>query len=128
MPAKFKDLVELAETLRSEKGCPWDRKQTIKSLLKSFVDEAEEVKEAIEKDDCENLKEELGDLLFNMVMISQIAKEKGLFTISDVLKNIEAKIIKRHSWVFGTDKVSTPEEAIEMWKKNKERERRREKS
>ena len=116
---KFKKLVDLAADLRSETGCPWDRKQTISSLLTHFSDEADELKEAIEKKDYQNLKEELGDVLFNLVMICQIAKEEGHFNVDEVLEDIAQKIIDRHSWVFGDDKVANAEEALQKWQENK---------
>jgi len=119
MKNSFQNLLDIAKKLRSPTGCPWDREQTIESMLKCVREEAAEVEEAIEKGDNENLREELGDLLFQIVMICQIASEKGLFTMKEVMEDISKKLIERHSWVFGSDKVSTPEEAIAQWKKNK---------
>lgn len=126
MPNKktFNDILKLAEKLRSPTGCPWDRKQTILSMLKNLEEEAEEVCEAAKKNDMKNLEEELGDVLFQIVMITQIAKENKLFNMDGVLKNIHAKITSRHTWVFGKDKAKTPEEAIAMWLKNKEKEKK----
>jgi len=120
----FKDLQKLAEKLRSETGCPWDRKQTIASMLKHIEEETQEVCQAIENGDHENLKEELGDVLFQIIMISQIAKEQGYFEMDDVLKDIDKKIRSRHSWVFGKDKgkVKTAEDALKLWQENKEKE------
>lgn len=123
----FKDLLLLAEKLRSETGCPWDREQTIASMLEHLDEEAREVKAAIENGDHSNLKEELGDLLFQIIMISQIAKEQKYFTMGDVIEGIDKKIHDRHTWVFGKDKARTPQEALEMWKKNKEKEKKRKK-
>lgn len=88
-------------------------------MLKCLKEEAAEVEEAIEKGDHENLREELGDLLFQIVMICQIASEKGLFTMKEVMEDIAKKLIKRHSWVFGSDKVASAEEAVAQWQKNK---------
>lgn len=119
----FKDLCELAAKLRSKTGCPWDRAQTIVTMLKCIKEEAGEVCEAIENADHENLKEELGDVLFQVVMIAQIAKENKLFSMDEVLKGIDHKIRSRHTWVFGKDKAKTPEEAIAIWKKNKAKEK-----
>jgi len=118
-----KDLQKLTQTLRSNLGCPWDRSQTITSLLKCMEDEVLEVKQAVENADHANLKEELGDVLFQILMISQIAKEKKYFTFDDVVENIHKKIVSRHTWVFGKDKAKTPEEAVAMWKKNKIKEK-----
>jgi len=121
MKDAFQKLIEIAEKLRSDTGCPWDREQTIESMLKCVEEESQEVSEAIRKGDYTNLKEELGDLLFQIVMISQIASEKKLFTMKEVMEDIAEKLIDRHSWVFGEDKVSTAEEAIAQWKKNKKK-------
>ncbi|MBI2634669.1 nucleotide pyrophosphohydrolase [Candidatus Peregrinibacteria bacterium] len=115
----FEDLCRLAEKLRSDTGCPWDRTQTVSSMLECVDEEADEVCGAIKKEDYENLEEELGDLLFQIIMISQIAKENGHFNIDGVIAAIENKIISRHTWVFGKDKAETPDEAIAMWKENK---------
>lgn len=122
MKITFQSLCKLAAKLRSKTGCPWDRAQTISTMMKCIKDEAEEVCQAIEKGDHENLCEELGDVLFQIAMIAQIAKEKKYFNIDEVLKGIDHKIRSRHTWVFGKDKAGTPEEAIAMWKKNKEKE------
>jgi tetrapyrrole methylase family protein/MazG family protein len=123
----FKNLCELASKLRSKTGCPWDRKQTIDSMLICVEEEVAEVRQAIENGDHKNLKEELGDVLFQIVMISQIAKENKYFKIDDVIAGIDKKIRSRHTWVFGKDKAKTPEEALEMWRKNKEKEKLRKK-
>lgn len=123
MPNKFSALVKIAGQLRSNKGCPWDREQTILSMIEHFAEEAEEVKSAMAKGDHANLQEELGDLLFNIVLIAQIAKEEKLFDISRVLTGIEKKIKTRHTWVFGKDKAKTAEEALVLWRRNKQREK-----
>ncbi len=122
-PATFKKLCYLAERLRAEDGCPWDREQTIASMLECIEEEAREVRTAIENGDHENLKEELGDVLFQIVMIAQIAKEHGYFEIDDVLFHIDKKIRSRHTWVFGDKSAATPEEAINLWKENKRKEK-----
>jgi len=119
----FDRLIDLAKKLRSPTGCPWDRKQTIRSLAKSLEEESDEVLSAIRKGDDANLEEELGDLLFNIVMITQIAVEEKKFRMSGVLRKIEQKIIARHSWVFGKDrkKVKTADDALRLWKENKKK-------
>ncbi|MFC1615513.1 MazG nucleotide pyrophosphohydrolase domain-containing protein [Patescibacteria group bacterium] len=119
----FKELIKIAEHLRSEKGCPWDREQTIASMLQYVESEVHEVRQAIENGDHQNLMEELGDVLFQIVMIAQIAKEKKYFNIDQVVNNACKKIKSRHTWVFGKDKAKTPEEALEMWQRNKEKEK-----
>ena len=123
MSAEFDKLVKLARFLRSKKGCPWDREQTLASLSKSVEEESQELIAAIQKKDHPNLKEEIGDLLFNLIMLSQIAEEQKLFKLKDTLKDIEQKILSRHTWVFGKDKAKTAEEAIAIWKRNKQKHR-----
>lgn len=119
MKKTFKDICRLAEKLREKTGCPWDRAQTIESMLNCLKNETSEVEEAVQKKDYKNLREELGDVLFQIVMIAQIAKEHGYFKMEDIMNGIDDKIRSRHTWVFGKDKVKTPEEAISMWKRNK---------
>lgn len=120
---QFQKLLTLARKLRSPTGCPWDRKQTIRSLAESLEEESDEVLAAIKKGDDANLEEELGDLLFNIVMIATIASEEKKFKMSGVLRKIERKIIVRHSWVFGKDakKVKTAEDALRLWRENKKK-------
>ncbi|OGJ42358.1 nucleotide pyrophosphohydrolase [Candidatus Peregrinibacteria bacterium RIFCSPLOWO2_01_FULL_39_12] len=125
MKKTFKDICKLAEKLRSGTGCPWDRAQTIETMLDCLKNETSEVAEAVLKKDYRNLKEELGDVLFQIVMIAQIAKEQKHFKIDDVIKDIDKKIRSRHTWVFGEDKAKTPEEAVAMWKRNKSGEKNR---
>lgn len=117
--------MEICQKLRDEGGCPWDREQTLKSLTKCIKEEAEELCEAIEKDDTENTLEEIGDLLFTLVMMTQIAHEDKQFNMGDVLEAGAEKLVSRHTWVFGTDKAETAEEALELWMKNKEKEKAR---
>ena len=124
MLIKFQELVDICKKLRSEDGgCPWDRAQTFETMKKCILDEAEEVAQAIDKNDIPNLEEELGDLLFNIFIIAQIASEKGDFDLKSVLEKISEKIVSRHTWVFGEDKAATAEEALALWKKNKVKER-----
>ncbi|MCX5813725.1 MAG: nucleoside triphosphate pyrophosphohydrolase [Proteobacteria bacterium] len=96
----FSKLVHLMETLRSEKGCPWDRKQTTKAFKTFLLEEVYEVIYAIDNDDHKALKEELGDLLFHIVFISQICKENDLFNIDDVVNFVYDKMYNRHPHVF----------------------------
>lgn len=97
---EFSKLVELMETLRGENGCPWDKKQTAKAFKTFLLEEVYEVIDAIENDNPEALKEELGDILFHIVFISQICKEKGLFNIEDVVNFTYEKMYNRHPHVF----------------------------
>ncbi|MDD4352117.1 MAG: MazG family protein [Candidatus Gracilibacteria bacterium] len=119
----FQKLVDLVAELRSEHGCPWDREQTFKSLIPSITEEVEEVVHAIEADDMENLKEELGDVLLNVLLQAQIAKEAGLFEIKDVLAVVSEKIVRRHPHVFGDKKFETSAQVLEEWAKIKKSEK-----
>ena len=103
----FKDLVEITAKLRAEDGCPWDREQTFESLRKYMREEAEEAVQAVDNEDMENLCEELGDVLFQVMLNSQIANEKGLFSIDDVIGGICEKMVRRHPWVFGGEKINS---------------------
>ena len=120
MSSSFKTLVKLAKKLRSPTGCPWDRSRKIEDMAENIEEESKEVMEAFKNRDYKNLREELGDVLFNIILTSVIAEEMNKFTIDDVLNDIDKKIRDRHTWVFGKDKARTPEEALEMWRKNKE--------
>ncbi|MFH1126336.1 MAG: MazG nucleotide pyrophosphohydrolase domain-containing protein [Candidatus Altiarchaeota archaeon] len=125
MKSDFKELVRLMEFMRSEKGCPWDREQNLKDFLVHLKNESDEVLDAIRREDYDNLEEELGDLLWNIVFISQMAKEQGKFDINDVIKDIRRKIVRRHPHVFGKAKAKTSEEVVKQYKKVKEKEKKR---
>lgn len=116
----FQELVEIISLLRSEEGCQWDRKQTYHSMKKCLVDETQEVIDAIENDDRANLCEELGDVLLQVVMNSQIATEENSFTIDDVVQGVCEKLVRRHPHVFGSEEpADTPEEALLRWERIK---------
>src|SRR6266849_6720136 len=104
MPALFNDLIALMSRLRSPRGCPWDREQTYASLAPMLLEEAYEVFEAVEEARAgrpNELRDELGDLLFQIVFYAQVAKERGEFSIDDVTNAIHAKMVRRHPHVFG---------------------------
>ncbi len=123
MKNTFADLVETFAILRGPNGCPWDRKQTHESLIKNLREESEELIDAIEKKDAENMKEELGDVLLQVLFHAQLAKEEGLFDISDVIQGLYDKLHYRHPHVFGEVKASSPEEALAVWKEMKRKSR-----
>jgi tetrapyrrole methylase family protein/MazG family protein len=116
-------LKEIASILRSENGCAWDKEQTSRTLKPYLIEEAYEVYDAIDEDDPENLKEELGDLLYQIYSHSQIASEYGLFTLDDVAEAITEKLIRRHPHVFGDDGKATADEVKEKWEKIKKKEK-----
>src|SRR5665648_1007503 len=119
----FAEMIDIIAKLRGPEGCLWDRKQTLESLVPNILEEAEEVSDAVEAKDMDNLCEELGDLLMVILMKIEIAKEKDLFTYSDVLDGAIKKFVRRHPHVFGDVKVNTPEEALAVWKKMKQEEK-----
>jgi len=115
----MQNLLTLAKTLR--KKCPWDKKLKMSDIPKLLIEESEEIREAIGKKDWENLKEEIGDVLFNLCLLITIAEERKLFSAKDLLQASHDKIVERHTWVFGKDKVKTAEEALALWNKNKKK-------
>lgn len=121
----FEDLKQIMRVLRSDSGCPWDRRQTHESLIPCLEEESQEVIDAIRNQDMENLCEELGDLLFQVMSHSQIAEENGCFSVEDVVHGISEKMIRRHPNVFGTVEVKTQEEGMKLWEKIKSEEKRK---
>ena len=120
---KFDKFVEILKTLRSDHGCPWDREQTHKSLRQNLIEEAYEVIESIDNDDNANLREELGDVLLQIVMHSVIAEEENAFTIEDVIDEVSEKMIRRHPHVFGDVEADTSEEVLKNWDAIKKQEK-----
>ncbi len=111
----FQRLLLIMEILRSENGCAWDRKQTHKSLIPYLIEESYEVIEAIESGDQAELKEELGDLLCQVVFHAQLAKESGDFEVNDSINHISEKLIRRHPHVFENEKELSPDEVRNQW-------------
>jgi len=120
----FERLVGIMARLRGEGGCPWDREQTRDSLKPFILEEAYEVLEALDEGDLEKLKEELGDLLLQVVFQAQVASERGEFTIAEVLTLIADKLVRRHPHVFGEAKATTAREVLHNWELLKQNERR----
>ena len=120
---EFDRLVEIIATLRGENGCPWDKKQTHQSLLPFLFEESNEVADTIIGKDYDHLQEELGDLLLQIVLHSQIAKENNRFSISDVIHSISEKMIRRHPHIFGDVKVQSEDELHNLWENIKKQER-----
>jgi tetrapyrrole methylase family protein/MazG family protein len=122
---EFDELVNTIKILRSDNGCPWDRKQTFESLKDKFVEEAYEVVQAVNNKDYENLQEELGDLLTLILLYADIAKSAGLFSIEDVLLKLNAKLIRRHPHVFGDENAQTADDVVDIWEKVKRQEKKK---
>ena len=124
---EFENFKQIIARLRAKDGCPWDREQTHMSLKPACIEEAAEVICGInildQTGDPDNLKEELGDLLLQVVMHAQIAEEEGLFTMDDVIKGVSEKMIRRHPHVFGETVVADSGEVLENWDKIKKQEK-----
>lgn len=121
----FEDLCCIMEILRSKEGCVWDREQDHHSIRSSLIEEAYEVIEAIDTDDPVLLREELGDLLFQIVFHACIEEEQGTFAMADVIHDISHKMIHRHPHVFSTVKVENSEEVLSNWEAIKTEEKQR---
>ena len=117
-------VLRLAKRLRHpDKGCPWDLKQTIRSVRGHTLSEAREVRDAILKNDMANLCEELGDVLWNVSFLITLAEEKGLFTAEDVRRGILKKMVHRHPHVFGKRKAKDAADALRIFNRMKRRKR-----
>ena len=119
-------LLNIMSHLRDpDKGCPWDIKQTFKSIAPYTIEEAYEVNQSIQDEDYHELKDELGDLLLQVIFLSQIAKEKHLFKFNDVVKSINKKLIRRHPHIFEKNtNIKTPDDVKNQWDKIKEQEKK----
>ncbi len=124
----YEDFLEIIATLRSENGCPWDKVQTHESLKPCMMEEAAELLASIRIFDRtgnpENMIEELGDVLLQVVMHAQIASEEGLFTMEDVVDEVSRKMVRRHPHVFGTGNADTPDEVLVNWEEIKKEEKK----
>jgi tetrapyrrole methylase family protein/MazG family protein len=115
MSEEIDKLIEIIARLRAPDGCPWDREQTHKSILSCLLDETYEFFEAVEENSVEGMREELGDILLQVVLHAQMAKEAGTFTVDDVAREISEKLVRRHPHVFGDVKASTSTEVLQNW-------------
>ena len=120
---QWEDLLQIMTILRDEQGCPWDREQTHASLRRYLLEECYEVIDAIDEKNMPSLKDELGDVLFQVVFHSEIAKESGHFQIADVVDNVCRKMIRRHPHVFGQTKVSDTDGVWANWEQIKQQEK-----
>ena len=122
--AEFARLVSVVARLRAPDGCPWDREQTLETLRPFVLEEAYEVLEAIDQGDRPALREEIGDLIFEGVLLAQVCAEAGEFTVADSLASIADKLVRRHPHVFGSaEKARTADEVLGRWEEAKARER-----
>jgi len=113
------ELIRLVKTLRGKHGCPWDKKQTPRDVSVYLIEEVFELADAIEAGHPEQIREELGDVLFHIVFIAGMFQERGEFDLSDVAQTITEKMIRRHPHVFGEENVNSSEEVVENWHKIK---------
>ena len=121
----FEDLLKIMASLRDPKsGCPWDIEQTFATISPYTIEEAYEVADAIERNDLTDLKDELGDLLLQVVFHSQIASEMNAFTVSDVIQSINSKMVRRHPHVFGNANVKDGAQQTDRWERIKAEERK----
>ncbi len=124
----YEEFLDIIKTLRSENGCPWDKVQTHESLKPCMMEEAAELLASIriynQTGNAENMQEELGDVLLQVVMHAQIASEEGLFTMADVVDDVSRKMVRRHPHVFGTGSADTPEEVLTNWEDIKKEEKK----
>jgi len=123
MKADIDKLVKIMSILRSEKGCPWDKEQDLQSLRSFILEESYEVIEAIDREDAHKLKEELGDLLFQIIFIAQIGKEKGFFSLREVIDYCYQKMVRRHPHVFGKKKANNSTDVLKQWEMIKGKEK-----
>jgi MazG family protein len=121
----FRKLVEIMAKLRAPGGCPWDREQTHETLARHLLEETYETLEAIDAGDLPSLREELGDLVLQVIFHSEIAFEEGAFGVADVLDDLREKLVRRHPHVFGDIKADTPDEVLANWERNKRKEKGR---
>lgn len=125
---EISELIDVVAKLRAPDGCQWDREQTHETLRPNMLEEAYEAVDAIDSGDMKHLKEELGDVLLQVVLHSQIASEEGAFNIEDVAKELKEKLIHRHPHVFGNTKVSSTQDILDNWDKLKAEEKNHRKS
>ena len=109
------DLLRTMARLREPGGCPWDQEQTHATLVRCLIDEVSELIDTIDREDMPHMREELGDVLIQIVFHSRLAEEKGLFSFDDVAREINEKLVRRHPHVFGKDKLDTSEQVIVQW-------------
>ena len=119
----FRKLIEIVDTLMGENGCPWDNVQTRESLKPYLVEETYEVLEALDTNDPDQIKDELGDLLYQILFHSKISSKNNEFDIKDVLDNLKEKMVRRHPHVFKEGQINTPDQVIERWEEIKKEEK-----
>jgi tetrapyrrole methylase family protein/MazG family protein len=112
---EFDRFIEIVKELRSEGGCPWDKEQSPISLKRYLIEETQEAIEAITTENPQHIKEELGDILYIIVLLAQIYNEENLFNMGDIIETITEKMVRRHPHVFGDEKIETVAELRKKW-------------
>jgi MazG family protein len=123
-PYSFADLVAIMAKLRAPNGCPWDREQTHESLIPYLIEEAHEFIDAVERKDFANMREELGDVLLQVVFHAEVAREAGTFDVNGVIQDISEKLVRRHPHVFAEAKAEDAEAVVAQWNQIKEAEKK----
>ncbi len=121
---EFERLRGLMRALRGEHGCPWDRRQTLESLIRHLREESGELIEAIGEGDAAHIREEFGDTMMVLVMMLEVAEESGLLTFDAAMRGINEKLVRRHPHVFGDETYTTEEEILDNWKRIKQEEKK----
>ena len=124
LSANLLKLLETIRELRSDNGCPWDKKQTTKSLIKYLKEEGNEILDAIARNDKQNLCEELGDFLYLIIMVCEINREQGFFSLEDVMSSINKKLIRRHPHVFAGTEMKDEDQLRRQWEEIKRQEKK----
>ncbi len=124
---ELEHLLSVIRTLRSPQGCPWDRKQTLKTVAPQVLEESYELLESLEEGSVEDIREELGDLMFLTLFIAVIAEQEGAFTLDETVREVAEKLIRRHPHVFGDSKTENIDEILETWEAIKSREDKKQK-
>jgi tetrapyrrole methylase family protein/MazG family protein len=119
----FDDLNQIIAVLLGENGCPWDRAQTHESVLTCLIEECYEVIDAVEKNDRSAMCEELGDVLLQVVFHAKLSEKQSSFAMADIVDGISRKMISRHTHIFGTSSAENPEQVLDLWEKNKRKEK-----
>ncbi len=119
------ELITIIKTLRGDNGCPWDKKQTSQTLTKYIREETEELLEGIANNDSQNICEELGDVLYLILMVSEIHSEKNDFTVTDVINTVSEKLVRRHPHVFTDLEMKDEAELTALWNKIKKEEKKK---
>ena len=124
----FDKLFNIAHALHGPNGCPWDKKQTFKSLRSHILEEVHELLEAVDEDNIEGMVEELGDLFFFIIFYAKIGEKEGEFTLEEIITTVSEKLIRRHPHVFGEAKVKDADEVMHHWERIKKLEKKERKN